>query len=62
MASRVLVKDLEPGMKVPRWVLRCSGCSEVFLGYQDAQYCSDACRQAAFRGRPEKRDKLSERD
>lgn len=50
-AKRVKVAELEVGMKVPRWVCACENCGEMFMGYREAVFCSDACRVAAHRRR-----------
>lgn len=47
--KRIKVADLEVGMRVPRWVLACEACGAMFMGYQGAAHCSDACGKGESR-------------
>ena len=46
-----LVDNLRLGDRVVGWVSQCETCTVLFISRRFAQYCSDACRVAAYRGR-----------
>ena len=50
-----LLMDLRIGDRVSGLVHACIKCGKWFIGRVNAEYCSDACRQAAHRER-RKRD------
>ena len=48
---RKLWADIREGDRVVGWAIKCSACRLLFIGREDALFCSDGCRQAAYRGR-----------
>lgn len=53
MLLKAWIETLVAGLELKGWVLACSRCRELFVSKrQDARYCSSACRQAEYRGRP----------
>ena len=48
---RKLVANIREGDRVVGRAIKCSTCRLLFIGREDALFCSDACRQAAYRER-----------
>lgn len=42
-----LVKDIAPGDYLRGHVKECEVCREMFIGRDDARFCSSKCRKAA---------------
>ena len=48
---RKLVSNIREGDRVAGTAVLCKACRLLFIGRDDALFCSDACRQAGYRGR-----------
>ncbi len=48
---RKRVANIREGDRVTGWAIKCSACRSLFIGREDALFCSDACRQAEYRER-----------
>ena len=50
-SNAMRVTDIREGDRVSGLAIKCTGCGGLFIGRGDALFCSDACRQAAYRER-----------
>jgi hypothetical protein len=53
---RKLVANIREGDRVAGVAILCKTCRLLFIGRADALFCSDGCRQAAYRGRLGEKD------
>ena len=47
----MFVVDIRAGGRVVGWAIKCTRCGRLFIGRERALFCSDGCRQAAYRER-----------
>ena len=48
---RKLVANIREGDRVVGWAIACKSCALLFIGREDALYCSGACQMVGYRNR-----------